>query len=129
MFPPAVSGNKHSAACVGYVLGNQSVPLTLYADSGNNQPGAMLAQGTGTTNTEFGSCCGVTKARIHMTTLAAHTPYRVAITMTGSNFEAAAFQVSSEVDNDVYVATTSDGENTWSTGVSQTEYNPPIGVE
>src|SRR5436305_7985168 len=74
---------SHLAAGVGYVSGDNSVTLTLYADSGNNTPGKMLAQGTGNSKTEFGFCCGVTKAGIKTTDLKANTPYWVAITTTG----------------------------------------------
>ena len=119
---------KGLAAGVGYVSGDDSVTLTLYADNGSNSPGAMLAQGTGTTRTEFGECCGVTTVKIPKTNLAANTPYWVAITTTGANFEAAGFQVSNEVDDYVYVASTSNGGSTWGSGYSETEYDPAIGV-
>ncbi|HEX3429417.1 MAG TPA: hypothetical protein VHT03_00910 [Rhizomicrobium sp.] len=122
---------SHLAAGVGYFSGNtgdHKVVLTLYADNGNNQPGTKLAQGTGTTKTVFGFCCGVTQASISSTTLKANTPYWVAITSTGINEEAAGFQVSDEVDNPVYTSSTSDGGNTWGTGYQNTEYNPAIGV-
>ena len=81
----------HLAAAVGYVSGDDSVTLTLYADNGNNSPGSKLAQGKGTTSTAFGFCCGITKAKIKSTSLKANTPYWVAITTTGSNFEASGF--------------------------------------
>jgi hypothetical protein len=116
------------AAGVGYVSGDDSVTLTLYADSGNNSPGKMIAQGTGTSKTEFGFCCGVTHAKISSTKLSANTPYWVAITTTGANFEAAGFQVSDEVDNFTNLSFTTNGGSTWSSGVSETEYNPAIGV-
>lgn len=116
-------------AGVGYVSGDKSVTLTLYADTGSNEPGAVLATGTGTSPTEFGFCCGVTKAKISSTSLKANTPYWVAITTTGANFEAAGFQVNNEVNDDVYVASTSNGGTTWGSSVSETEYNPAIGVE
>ena len=119
---------SHLAAGVGYVSGDDTVTLTLYADNGNNQPGKMIAQGTGTTTTEFGFCCGVTKAKIKSTDLKASTPYWVAITTTGANFEAAGFQVSNEVDRYTYLSYTSNGGTSWSSGFSETEYNPAIGV-
>ena len=115
-------------AGVGYVSGDDSVTLTLYADNGNNQPGSMLAQGKGKTSTQFGFCCGVTHAKISSTNLKASTPYWVAITTTGANFEAAGFQVSDEVDNFVYIASTTNGGSTWGTGFSETEYNPGIAL-
>jgi len=115
-------------AGVGYVSGDDSVTLTLYADNGSNQPGAKLAQGTGTTSTQFGFCCGVTKAGIKSTSLSANTPYWVAITTTGANFEAAGFQVNDEVDDFVNLSFTTNGGSTWSSGVSETEYNPAIGL-
>ncbi|MGH6888804.1 MAG: hypothetical protein ACREHF_06365 [Rhizomicrobium sp.] len=116
------------AAGVGYVSGNKSVTLTLYADNGSNGPGAQLAQGTGTSDTEYGFCCGVTEAKISSTKLTAGTPYWVAITTTGANFEAAGFQDQNEVNNYVYVASTSNGGSTWGTSTSETEYDPSIGV-
>lgn len=116
-------------AGVGYVSGDKSVTLTLYADSGSNSPGAVLATGTGTAAVQYGYCCGITSASISATSLSANTPYWVAITTTGANFEAAGFQVSDEVDNDVYVSSTSNGGSSWGTGYSETEYNPAIGVK
>ncbi|HTT82025.1 MAG TPA: hypothetical protein VMF67_00940 [Rhizomicrobium sp.] len=116
------------SAGVGYVSGDDSVTLTLYADNGSNEPGAMLAQGTGSTDTEFGECCGITTAKISKTDLKANTPYWVAITTTGSNFEAAGFQVYNEVNDDVYLAGTSNGGTTWGTSYEETEYDPAIGV-
>lgn len=117
------------AAGVGYVSGNDSVTLTLYADNGSNEPGTMLAQGTGTTSTQFGFCCGITTASISSTSLTGGSAYWVAITTTGNNFEAAGFQVSDEVDNNVYVASTTNGGTTWGTSFSETEYDPAIGVK
>ena len=60
--------------------------------------------------------------------LTANTPYLVAITTTGSNFEASGFQVKNEVDGYNYNAYTSNGGSSWSSGFSLTEYNPAIGV-
>jgi hypothetical protein len=117
------------AAGVGYVSGDDSVILTLYADNGSNEPGTMLAQGTGTTSTQFGLCCGITTASISKTNLTASTPYWIAITTGGANFEAAGFQVNDEVDDNVYIASTSNGGTTWGTSVSETEYDPAIGVK
>jgi hypothetical protein len=119
------------AAGVGYFSGNAGdhhVVLTLYADNGSNQPGKMLAQGTGTTKTIFGFCCGVTHAKISATKLSASTPYWVAITSTGINEEAAGYQVSDGVDNPIYTSSTSDGGTTWGTGFSNTNYDPGIGL-
>lgn len=115
-------------AGVGYVSGNDSVTLTLYADNGNNSPGTELASGTGTTSTEFGYCCGLTSVSISKTSLKANTPYWVGITTTGSNFEAAGFQVYNEVDDYVYLAYTTNGGSSWGSGYSETEYDPAIGV-
>jgi len=118
------------AAGVGWISSqDNSVVLTLYADNGSNEPGTVLATGTGTTSTEFGFCCGVTTAKISKTSLKAGTPYWVAITTTGKNFEAAGMQVYDEVDNTVYVAGTSNGGSTWGTSYQETEYNPAIGVK
>lgn len=129
-FIPSNSGSiTRLSAGVGYVSGNKSVTLTLYADNGNNEPGTMLAQGTGTAGVEYGYCCGVTTAKISKTQLSAGTPYWVAITTTGTNFEAAGFQVSNEVDNFMYVSSTTNGGTTWGTSYSETEYNPSIGVK
>lgn len=118
-------------AGVGYFSGSSgdhTVTLTLYADNGSNEPGKMLAQGTGKAKAIFGFCCGVTHATISSTSLKASTPYWVAITTTGVNEEAAGFQVSDEVDNPVYTAGTSNGGTTWGTSYSNTEYDPAIGV-
>jgi hypothetical protein len=115
-------------AGVGYVSGSKNVTLTLYADNGSNSPGTMLAQGTGASSTAFGSCCGIVSAAISSTSLTAGTPYWVGITAGGADFDAAGFQVSDEVDNDVYVAGTSNGGTSWGAGVSETEYNPAIAV-
>lgn len=117
------------AAAVGYVSGSKSVTLTLYADNGSNEPGTQLAQGTGTSNTQFGFCCGVVTATISSTSLTSGTPYWIGITAGGTDFDAAGFQVNDEVDDNVYVASTSNGGSTWGTSVSETEYDPAIGVK
>lgn len=116
----------HLYAGVGYVSGTQKVTLTLYSDNGNNQPGTKLASGHGTATTQFGFCCGVVKAKIKSQNLTAGTPYWVAITAGGADFDAAPFQVNNEVSDYHYVSSTSDGGSTWGTGFSQTEYNPAI---
>lgn len=129
-FVPKKSGSISTlTAGVGYVSGDDSVTLTLYSDNGSNEPGTVLASGTGTTSTQFGFCCGLTSASISKTNLSGGTPYWVAITTTGSNFEAANFQVYDEVDNNVYLASTSNGGTTWGTSYQETEYNPAIGVK
>lgn len=129
-FIPNASGMiSELAAGVGYVSGDQTVTLTLYADNSNNMPGTMIAQGTGTTDTAFGSCCGIVTVKIGKTKLTRNTPYWVAITTTGSNFEAAGFQVQNQLDGYTYLSYTSNGGSTWSSGVSETEYNPAIGVK
>jgi hypothetical protein len=115
-------------AGVGYVSGDNSVTLTLYADNGSNSPGQKMASGTGTTSTAFGFCCGLVKAKIKSQNLKAGTPYWVAITTTGSNFEAAGFQVNNEVNDYHYLAYTSNGGSSWGSGFSETEYNPAIGL-
>jgi hypothetical protein len=117
------------AAAVGYVSGDKSVTLTLYEDNGSNSPGTELATGTGTSSTEFGECCGVVSVTISSASLKANTPYWVGITTTGSNYEAAPFQVYNEVNNDVYVAYTTNGGSSWGSGTQLTEYNPAIGVK
>jgi hypothetical protein len=117
------------AAAVGYVSGDKSVTLTLYSDNGSNSPGTVLATGTGSSSTEFGECCGVVTVTISSTSLSANTPYWVAITTTGSNFEAAPFQVYNEVNDDVYVAYSTNGGTSWGSGTQLTEYNPAIGVK
>jgi hypothetical protein len=121
---------KSLTAAIGYVEneGNGSTTLTLYADNGSNSPGTMLAQGTGTATQEFGTCCGVVTAKISSTSLSANTPYWVAITTTGSNYEAAPFQVWNEVSSDLYVAGTSDGGATWGQGYQSDVEQPAIGV-
>ncbi|HEX4077640.1 MAG TPA: hypothetical protein VHX61_02045 [Rhizomicrobium sp.] len=70
----------------------------------------------------------MTTAKISSTKLSANTPYWVAITTTGANYEAAPFQVSNEVNHDTYVSSTTNGGSTWGAGYSETEYNPAIGV-
>ena len=117
---------SHLYAGVGYVSGTQKVTLTLYTDNGNNQPGTKLASGHGTATTAFGFCCGLVKAKIKSQSLTAGTPYWVAITAGGSDFDAAGYQVNNEVSDFHYVSSTSDGVSTWGTGFSQTEYNPAI---
>jgi hypothetical protein len=114
-------------AGVGYVSGDKSVTLTLYADNGANSPGAKLDSGKGTSDTEFGFCCGVVKARIKSTNLTAGTPYWVGITTSGANFEAAPFETVDEV-NSFYVSGTSDGGSTWGAGY-QTYTRPSIEVK
>lgn len=110
--PSADTDVKKLSAGVGYVSGDQSVTLTLYADSGSNTPGAKLGSGTTTTTVPYGSCCGVTSVKIKKTHLSGGTPYWIAISTTGSNFEAAGF---SEVDqvNPHTVAYSSDGGSSW----------------
>lgn len=116
-------------AAVGYVSGDQSVTLSLYADNGSNEPGTLLAQGTGSVGTALGFCCGLVKVKIKKTRLSADTPYWVAITTTGSNYEAAELQVFNEVDHPVYVSFTSNGGSTWNAGVLEAELYPAIGVK
>jgi hypothetical protein len=115
-------------AGVGYVSGDDKVTLTLYADSGN-RPGKKLASGTGTTSTQFGFCCGLVKAKIKSTSLTAGTPYWVSITLSGADFDAAGFQVNNEVSDFHYLSYTSNGGSTWGSGISETEYNPAIGMQ
>jgi hypothetical protein len=116
-------------AGVGYVSGDDKVTLTLYADSGSNSPGKKLASGTGTATTEFGFCCNLVEAKIHSQSLTSGTPYWVAITVGGSDFDAAGFQVNNEVNDYHYLSYTSNGGSTWSSGVSETEYNPAIAMK
>lgn len=115
-------------AGVGYVSGDDKVTLTLYSDSGN-KPGSKIASGHGTTSVGFGFCCGLVKAKISSQNLTAGTPYWVAITVGGSDFDAAGFQVNNEVNDFHYLSYTSNGGSTWSSGVSETEYNPAIGAK
>lgn len=112
-FTPASNTTvKKLSAGVGYVSGDHSVTLTLYADSGSNTPGAVLASGSTTTSVPYGACCGVTNVKIKGTSLTGGTPYWIAISTTGANFNAAGF---SEVDqvNPHNVAYSSDGGATW----------------
>jgi hypothetical protein len=89
-FTPSASASVSELyAGVGYVSGDDKVTLTLYADSGNNSPGKKLTSGTGTATTEFGFCCNLVKAKIKSTSLTGGTPYWVAITVGGSDFDAA----------------------------------------
>jgi len=126
--PTADATISQLVAAVGYVSGTHSVTLTLYADNGSNSPGTKLAKGTGTTNTEFGFCCGLVKVKIKSQNLKAGTPYWVAITVGGADFDAAPFQVNNEVNDYHYLAYTTNGGSTWSSGFSETEYNPAIGL-
>lgn len=104
------------AAGVGYVSGDKSVTMTLYADNGSNSPGAVLASGTGTVTTQSGLCCEVTSVTIPSTSLNAGTPYWIGITTTGSNFETAAYEIADQVDEYAYVAYTTNGGSTWGAG-------------
>jgi hypothetical protein len=115
-------------AGVGYVSGDDKVTLTLYADNGSNSPGAKLAHGTGTATTQFGFCCGLVKAKIKSTSLKAGTPVWVGISAAGADWDADGFQVNNEVSDYHYLAFSSNGGSTWSSGFSYTEYNPAIGV-
>jgi len=121
---------KTLVAAVGYVegYGNGSTTLTLYADNGSNSPGTALASGTGTATQEFGTCCGLVSVKISATSLSANTPYWVAITTTGSNYEAAPFQVWNEVNSNLYVASTSDGGTTWGAGYQLDVEQPAVAV-
>ena len=115
---------------IGYVSGDHSFTLTLYADDGHNAPGALLASGTGTTNVAAGTCCAVENVVIASTSLAAKTPYWLAITTTGSNFESDAPEVANQVNARAYVSSTTDGGNTWSAGVLETWYGlPAFGIK
>lgn len=116
-------------AGVGYVSGDDKVTLTLYADNGSNSPGKKITSGSGTATTAFGYCCNLVKAKIKSTSLTAGTPYWVAITVGGSDFDAAGFQVNNEVSDYHYLAYTTNGGSTWSSGISETEYNPAIGAD
>jgi hypothetical protein len=119
------------AAAVGFVegYGNGSTTLTLYADNGSNSPGTELANATATATQEFGTCCGIIEAKISSTSLSANTPYWVAITTTGSNYEAAPFQVWNEVNSNLYVSSTSNGGTSWSAGAQLDVEQPAIGVK
>lgn len=126
---PASASITTLAAAVGWASGDHSVTLTLYADNGSNSPGTQLAQGTGTSNTQFGACCGVTKVSISSTKLSANTPYWIGITTTGANYNAAPFEVKDEVDDSIYIAGTSNGGTTWGAGVATVVESPAIGVK
>lgn len=129
-FIPSTSATISKAvAAVGYVSGSDKVTLTLYADNGSNSPGSVIASGHGTTSTQFGFCCGLVTAKLGSHNLTAGTPYWVGITVGGADFDAAPFQVNNEVSDFHYVAYTSNGGSTWSSGFSQTEYNPAIGLK
>ena len=117
-------------AGVAYVSGDQTVTMTLYADNGSNSPGAVLASGTGEVNTELGFCCSITSVSFNQVKLRAHKPYWIAITTTGSNFEAVAAEIANQVDDYAYRATTSDGGNTWSAGILGFATDlPAIGID
>jgi hypothetical protein len=129
-FIPANSATVSTLyAGVGYVSGDDKVTLTLYADNGSNSPGKKITSGTGTATTEFGFCCNLVKAKIKSESLTAGTPYWVAITLGGSDFDAAGFQVNNEVNDYHYLSYTSNGGSTWGAGTSETEYNPAIGMK
>lgn len=101
------------SAAVGYVSGDHTATLTLYADSGSNTPGAKLASKTGTTPEFFGGCCGVLSVKIKSTHLSAGSKYWIGITTGGANFNAAPFSTIDQV-NPHNGAGSSDGGNTWS---------------
>ena len=127
---PGTSGSvSHLYAGVGYVSGDDVVTLTLYADNGNNQPGTKLASGKGTATTEFGFCCNLVTAKIKATNVTASTPYWIAITAGGADFDAAGFQVNNEVSDFHYISSTTNGGSTWGTGFSETEYNPAVAMK
>lgn len=129
-FVPTANATVTKAyAGVGYVSGTHNVTLTLYADSGSNSPGKKLTSGTGTATTGFGFCCGLVEAKIKKTNLTAGTPVWVAITVGGSDFDAAGFQVNNEVNDYHYLSYSSNGGSSWSSGISETEYNPAIALK
>jgi len=101
------------SAAVGYVSGDHTATLTLYADSGSNTPGTKLASKKGTTPEFFGGCCGVLSVKIKSTHLSAGQKYWIGITTGGANFNAAPFSTVDQV-NPHNAAGSSDGGTTWS---------------
>ena len=106
------------SAGVGYVSGDNTVTLTLYADSGSNTPGAVLASKKTTTSQFFGGCCGVTTAKIKAVNLTAGSKYWIGISTGGANFQAAPESTVDQV-NPHNKAFSSNGGTTWS-GYSST---------
>ncbi len=107
------------SSSVGYVSGDHSVTLTLYADSGSNSPGSALGSGTTTTSQFFGGCCGVTTVKLKKSVhLSAGKTYWVGVSTSGANFEAAPESTIDQV-NPHLIAFSSDGGSTW-TGAQST---------
>jgi hypothetical protein len=106
------------SSSVGYVSGDHTSTLTLYADSGSNTPGAKLGSGTGTSPEFFGGCCGVLTVKLKKSVhLSAGQNYWIAVTTSGANFNAAGFSTIDQV-NPHNIAGTSDGGATWTGGQS-----------
>ena len=101
------------SAAVGYVSGDHTATLHLYADSGSDTPGAELASKKGTTPEFFGGCCGVLTVKIPSTHLSAGQKYWIGITTGGANFNAAPFSTIDQV-NPHTAAGSSNGVTTWS---------------
>jgi hypothetical protein len=106
------------SSSVGYVSGDHTSTLTLYADNGSDAPGAKLGSGTGASPEFFGGCCGVLTVKLKKSAhLSAGQKYWIAVTTTGANFNAAPFSTIDQV-NLHNIAGTSDGGTTWSGGQS-----------
>jgi hypothetical protein len=106
------------SSSVGYVSGDHTSTLTLYADSGSNSPGAKLGSGKGTSPEFFGGCCGVLTVKLKKSVhLSAGQSYWIGVTTGGANFNAAGFSTIDQV-NLHNIAGTSDGGTTWSGGQS-----------
>jgi hypothetical protein len=105
------------SAAVGYVSGDHTATLTLYADSGSGSPGKALASKKGTTTQFFGGCCGVLTVKIKSTNLTAGNTYWIGITTGGANFEAAPESTIDQV-NAHPVAFSSNGGTTWTGATS-----------
>jgi hypothetical protein len=101
------------SAAVGYVSGDHTATLHLYADSGSDTPGTELASKKGTTPEFFGGCCGVLTVKIKSTHLTAGKKYWIGITTGGVNFNAAPFSTIDQV-NPHNGAGSSNGGTTWS---------------
>ena len=101
------------SAGVGYVSGDNTVTLTLYADSGSNTPGKALASKKGTVTQFFGGCCGVVTVKIPSTNLTAGSNYWIGISTGGANFQAAPESTVDQV-NPHNKAFSSNGGTSWS---------------
>ncbi len=90
--------------------------LSIYSDNGG-APGTLIASGTATGLGTFGDCCTLATAKIKKASLTGGTPYWVAVSATGTTWDAWTFNTTDEID-ELTAAYSSDGGTTWSAGVA-----------